>query len=241
MVDASQRSVDARRARYRVGAFLRLGLRVSILAGDTTLPAELLDITYSGAGLIAGIGFEPQVGQPILLEFDAHSLRFPMLVQGVVRNIKTIQGGSRIGVSFRDAGEVDGKLPRALVPVFNRRDCFRVAPMPSPGIIVKCSAMGGREASLRLADVSLMGAGLFAAVPEERILAKGDHTTLHFDLPGAPGPIVCMSIVVYEHKLPVGVRYGVRHLPDKCDDFQTLERAVGDYILNRQRSVLRQP
>jgi hypothetical protein len=83
--------------------------------------------------------------------------------------------------------------------------------------------------------------GLLAGLPEDRILQMGEVTTISFHLPNHPAPIVTLATVLYEESLPGGMRYGVRYIPDKCDDFQTTERAIGDYILNRQRSVLRRP
>jgi len=230
-----------RRVEYRVARFEQLGLKVTLLVGDRRVSVELLDTTYSGAGILVGPSFEGSPGLPVLLEFEASALDEPMLVQGVVRHASETFSGQRLGIAFRDARELDGQLPSALVPIFNRRNCFRVTPMTNPGILVKCTAMEGHGATLRLLDLSLTGLGLIAGLPEERILRRGEVTTVRMDLPGGSAPIVALASVVYEEMLPGGLRYGARFIPDQCDDFQSTEKAIGEYILNRQRSVLRRP
>jgi hypothetical protein len=234
-------SATNRRIEYRVAQFERHGLRASILVGEHRVAVELLDTTYSGAGILVGPSYSAEPGLPVLLEFSANALRDPMLVQGVVRHTKEVFSGQRLGVSFRDARELDGQLPPSLIPVFNRRNCYRVSPVASPGLKAECTAMGDSHARMRLLDVSLSGVGLLAGLPEDRILQMGEVTTISFHLPNHPAPIVTLATVLYEESLPGGMRYGVRYIPDKCDDFQTTERAIGDYILNRQRSVLRRP
>lgn len=158
-----------RRSQYRV----RIGARqisCTVVCSSGLCPVEILDLSSRGAGLNVQGDASLEVGDSLVLRFDAPGRTRPLEVPATVRN-KAFQ---RVGVQLEVAPAALARLDARLRSLFNERRTRRL--VPDEYLLVFVSREDEEDpAAVRLRDLCLEGAGLADLHELDRPLELGEE------------------------------------------------------------------
>ena len=215
-------------------------LRIWILFDKGPLPTRLIDVSAGGAALeVEHDGAEVRTNQETVLRFFVGSGDACFDMHGIIRNVRSSEGRSTLGIEFTDPSLLQLHLPPSLFKLFNRRRSFRVNPAPDEPITVSLRRSSDNlRLKLGMADISAEGVGATGANPSCGLLVVEDRVEIRFSLPGASREVVFQaivrSVVSREPIWRVGLSFA-----ETSPQFARHQNAVQDYVLRRQHDAMR--
>jgi len=218
-------------------------LEVTFTGGPAGAQGTLLDVHGSGA---AAVFKDPSKGalKPGLqgtLTFRSPQSDESFELPAVVRSVRDIRDGVRVGFSFDQKSVFGVQWPESMRSLFNRRGAYRVQPRPREEMHLLIRADQGDKGSLtmrgKLADISLTGARVILDEPlvAEDLPMKVRATFL---LPQTQVRVMISAIMrnsygTNQHQA------GLQFLEDNSPRFGINQKEIREYIMQRQREDLR--
>ncbi len=240
-----------RRAQYRVELDGSAGACVVVeVPGGGKHQGQLIDVSAAGAGVRFDGAAAPSlaVGQEVTLDFRGGPFAEPITLAARVQHRTEEPGGARrYGFQFRQP-QLDARLPPALRTYFNRRQVVRVyfnrrqaVRMPAPGdlIPVTLSAGSGPKVEARLADLSIMGAGVVLATATEPYFAEAPSVNLSIHLPGLRRPVEVVGAIRHRWLTGGRIHYGIAFDAEATPRFVHRQESINRWIARRQLDSLR--
>ena len=234
-----------RRAQYRVELGEDAGLQVTIPNPDgSPFSGRLVNVSAAGAGEFFLTPDCPTlaVGQEIELVFASEHLTAPVTVAARVRHRVEEEDVRHYGFQFIEIDQVDAQLSPGLREIFNRQRALRVPPDPkSPVRVVLERDPGEPRVEVRLANLSATGAGLRLEPETESTLAKTSTVRISLCLPDCGEPVNMTGNIRHRRLFGAEIHYGIEFDPDLSENFARQQRAIINYVMQRQREMLQRP
>ena len=232
-----------RRAQYRVQIDPSEDLRVTIPnpAGDV-FQGRLIDLSGSGAGASFPLSNCPilAIGERAELVFTTQRLKAPLVMAARVQNRMEHQDSCRYGFVFLEGQLREVNLSSDLRELFNRRKTVRVRPDPQSPINVVLEALqGGQQVEGRLEDISASGARVGLQEQIDSRLRTISTVRISFSLPES-GAVSMTGHIRHRQIVRGSVSYGIEFDPELTDNFGRQQEAVVQFVMQRQRELLRQ-
>jgi len=218
-------------------------LEVIFSGGGAGAEGSLLDVHGSGA---AAVFKEPSKGslKPGMqgsLTFRSPQSEESFELPVMVRSVRDIRGGVRVGFSFDQQSAFGVQWPESMRALFNRRGAYRVEPRPREEVPLLIRADYGDRGSItlrgKLADISLTGARVLLndALEDIELPLKVRATFL---LPQTQIRVMISAILrnsYGDNKHQAGLQF----LEDNSPRFGINQKEIREYIMQRQREDLR--
>ena len=150
-------------------------------------------------------------------------------------------GHHRVSVWLDDAEDLARVLEAGAAANFNRRGAYRVAPAAdSPVTLALNTADGSWSHTDKASDLSASGVGVLVDEATAKQMETAHELTLSLSLPGAHAPLHFVSHVRRVIAKDAGHLVGLDFDPVNTDNFDALAERVVDYIMRRQRELLRE-
>ncbi len=148
-------------------------------------------------------------------------------------------GHGRVVLRYVDRDELSRILAKGVGQQFNRRGSFRIEPDPRHPVQVHVATSAGETVSMQALDVS--GTGVAAAGDEAgaATLSVGKRVNVRLEVPGSPRPLEFVAEVRYHRPEADVLHVGLMFDPDRTRGFATAQDHLIDYIMRRQRELLR--
>ncbi len=229
-----------RRRQYRVSPEFSDIVRIELLGPKVhARSVTLLDLSAGGAGVELPTGAKDllQVGDLVQLRVSSDRLPAPLDMHGRLSFVSP-DARPKIGIAFLEWRQHRVILDSELRSLFNEREAFRVEPDTKRPIDVVIE-QGAVRATARVRDISVLGVGLTAAASLVESLSPDRPVRLQIHLPEVRGAITVAgdlrhARVVDGASAVLGFRF-----EDAATLSPTARRAVGDYVMGRQREVAR--
>ena len=239
-----------RRSQYRVQSEELVDLRATIRTPDGTYPlGKPVDLSMDGVGtqLLISMRFASAgcptlvVGEEVTLCLGLSAAESPLELSARVMH-RTDKGESRrYGFQFTDPKQLERQLSPALHRLFNGRHAFRIKPDPdSPIEVLLISASPALQVRTRVIDISLDGMAFAVPLDVESTLATADRLVACIGLPGGRQPPRLGILIRNRSLLGNEVRYGVEFNLERTQDVRRQQDAVTRYVMDRQRTLIRQ-
>jgi c-di-GMP-binding flagellar brake protein YcgR len=236
------------RKQYRVEMDPSTDLHVDIVLPDgTPVPGAPVDLSADGAGIrflslrFAGPPCPAHgIGDEVQLRFTSKLLKQPLLVKARVAHRVEEDGCRRYGFQFTNRSELERQLAPELFRLFNRRSAYRVTPNErAPIDVIMEDHQGGAPVHARAVDISASGLGVRAPIEAEGTFVSIDHIGMTISLPGRPQPVVLRGIIRNRRLAGHEIRYGIEFDFERSRNTKREQHAVAEYVMIRQREMLR--
>jgi len=182
------------------------------------------------------------VDQDIVLRFLVGGPGMPQLfVKGVVRGLREVSEGTRIGVQFSDVERLYTQLKEPQWRFFNRRQAFRVPPADSRGRPLRAQfhlPAATEPRSVPIHDLSSSGLSVWLAPMNDVAFPKHLPVRVTFSLPGDEGGFDLRVAFVHRTKLDGKFRVGFCIDMGRTMDAEGQAERILKYVLERQRQLL---
>jgi hypothetical protein len=157
--------------------------------------------------------------------------------EGHLLSINDDERGRKITIRYSDVADYEALMTTGVGKRFNRRTTFRVEPEPERPVPVVITVADGGELQGRAMDLSATGMAL--VVTGDMDLTSGQTLELRFSVPWDPKPLYFVGRVCYCGMRDGEMRYGVDFVPHQTPDFEDIQDRLVDYVMTRQREILR--
>lgn len=231
-----------RRAQFRVELGEDAGLQVTIPNPDgSPFSGQLVNVSADGAGAFFLTPDCPTlaVGQEVELVLASEDLTTPVTVVAMVRYRVEEEDVRSYGFQFIEIDQVEAQLSPGLRRIFNRRQALRVPPDPKyPVRVLLEGDAGGPRVEVRLADLSVTGAGLRLEPEAESTFAKTSTVRISLCLPDCGEPVNMTGNIRHRSLIDAEIHYGIEFDPELSEDFARQQKAIINYVTQRQREML---
>ncbi len=206
--------------------------------------AVLDDLSARGCGVIVGpeSGATLSVDDEIVLRLLVGGKGMPQLfVKGVVKGLRDVPEGVRIGVQFSDTERLYTQLKEPQWRFFNRRQAFRVPPADARGRPLRAHfhLPGADEArSVPVHDLSSSGLSVWLAPKNDVAFPKRLPMRVAFNLPGDGEAFDLRVAFVHRTKVEGKFRVGFRIDMERTLNADSQAERILRYVLERQRQLL---
>lgn len=154
-----------------------------------------------------------------------------------VLGIHNDEHGSRVTLRYADVADYERLLATGLGRRFNRRSSFRVKPAIEHPIMVDITDAEGVQFRGQAMDVSATGLAL--TIEGDFDLTSGQVLALQFSVAWDPKPLKFAARVCYCGMRDGQMRYGIDFVAHQTVDFEDIQDRLVDYVMTRQREILR--
>jgi hypothetical protein len=157
--------------------------------------------------------------------------------EGHLLSIHDEERGRKITIRYADVADYEALLATGVGRRFNRRTTFRVEPVPERPVAVTITAGDGGE--LRGQAMDLSATGMALVVEGDMDLTSGQTLELTFSVRWDPKPLTFVGRVCYCGMRDGEMRYGIDFVAHQTPDFEDVQDRLVDYVMTRQREILR--
>ncbi|MDP6945614.1 MAG: PilZ domain-containing protein [Myxococcota bacterium] len=185
---------------------------------------------------------ESTPGRRVSLLLSGAGIETPQEAPGHIQGVRTEDTSHhRVVVWVDDPEDLDRLMSAGISATFNRRGAYRVAPSASEPIKVQLvGTTGGWTHEDQVANLSASGVAVLVDKAVAAQLEEAGSLTASLQLPGRPRPTVFVSHV--RRSIPKGDEFlvGLDFDPDLTENFEDISDLIVDYIMRRQRELLRE-
>jgi len=191
------------RAQYRVSGPTLADVEASICLDARALPAQLLDLSADGAGLVLDPPRAAEMKR-VIVERRPQSLSLALSLPGLgssfstpvtTRYVSWSAEGTRVGLAFRIARDRLLDVDPPLRSLLNQRGVVRVPILSAQPLPLRVEGIGGELVAndVLTRDLSLGGVGTSVAPGTEFLLPAGREVVLTLSL--RPHPVTLRAVV----------------------------------------------
>lgn len=240
-------------------------MRKDLRNAAKAIPEELVQLavkTHSGATYFAEVldlsarGVETRfdresmptlaVGQPAQLAFRSPRFANPLELRAIVEFRIESEAARGYGFRFEPTPELDDSL-QSLFALVNQRHAHRVRPRMTESVDVVLEIPSSSDAprgAVRAAkgvlrDISFAGLSVWVRPEAELHFAGVEWVGVTVHLPTAGSPCSLLAWIRNRRVDDKGVVYGLEIDTHRTADFEKRQREIVDYVMRRQREMLR--
>ena len=162
----------------------------------------------------------------------------PGHIQGVRNEDSTRH---RLVVWVDDTADLDRLMSKGVSATFNRRGAYRVAPSAAEPIAVHLTPLSADWAhDDTAANLSASGVAVLVDQAKADKFQEAGTLVATLVLPGSPRKLAFTAQVRRAIPTEDGILIGLDFDPDRTDNFDDISDRIVDYIMRRQREVLRE-
>lgn len=236
---ASERIQD-RRGLYRttVGQDNQVEVAIWTDSGDG-LVGEVMDVSAQGVAIRVSRNSAPvlSLGENVAFPFTPRSQTEPVALRATVRSRNLLDKYWRYGFEFQLKCTLNMRFAEEFYGLFNRRNAFRVKPLPDESISVNITGLDASVPSIataKLNDVSATGLSVLIPLTIDPTLAKNATLRTALRPPTSSRALKLAGRIRHRTAHNSTVCYGLQFEPAQCEQFEQDHEELVDYIIHRQ-------
>jgi c-di-GMP-binding flagellar brake protein YcgR len=230
------------RAQYRVTQEqLEADQEISIrfTADDETFEGLAQDICIGGTAVtLPELTFASlSEGDIIPLHITVKGQENDVVITGIIRNISIKDNDKTIHFQFIDSEGLPVKLNTSSFSAFNRRQCYRVAPIEVEHLPVTIR-WSDEVVEGWLIDLSLTGMGLGVTPEIARHLGQPERIRLRFVFPEKEEELQISGKIQFHRQAGDHYLYGVKFIYSDFAEGHRQEKAISAFLMKQQQLFL---
>lgn len=203
------------------------------------LVGEVVDISAQGVAIRVPRNVTPvlSLGESVAFPFTPRTQTEPVALRATVRSRNLMGKHWRYGFKFQLKNTLNMRFAEEFYGLFNRRNAFRVRPLPAQPIPVTLAGLEAATAPIataQLNDVSATGISVLVSSSTDPSLTDDEALSMTLCPPTSTRPLKLAGRI--RHRTPHGsnVCYGLQFDTEHSGQFQQDHEHLVDYIIHRQ-------
>ncbi len=236
----------SKRAQYRVDLTGREDVQVRLRTADgVSVLAQICDGSIGGIGLRFSLDNtgcpDLTVGEEVELTIASDRLKRPLAISARVVHRLDEESSREYGLQFTDRQQLEDQLATELFRLFNRRKTYRVEPDRNAPVEATLEhGQAGVQVQAEVVDISVEGLGVRVPADAMATLGTTDRVKVAISLPGRQAPVILIGTIRFRQVKGEEIGCGIEFDFEQSEDPKRQQNAITDYVMKRQREVLRQ-